>query len=411
MGSTKLLRRLTAAAAAVLAVAAVSPASVAAVPPTTAATAGHHDPAPGGGAMDKAAATAVDVAIIAETFGWTQEATRRHMQDQEAFGALLDEVVARFQSTLAGAEHAETPGGRSWIRFKGEVPAAARELASASGLDVGLTGGRKFSATELTERAVAVVRLLADAGHGPISAEVSPGGEIEAATNGPRRPGAVLPPALREGVNLRFVEQPVAGDLHGYGGAKVRNTSTGFRCTSGFSVEHRVTGETGVTTAAHCDGMNRYEQPWSTFTEIEFPFREQHIGGLGEVEWHATVDHDDLAEYYADGSSADRREVNSVETGTAVNNLYCLYSHVGGNRICDRVRSTSVVMFTTGLAWTLIGMDDYNAQGGDSGGPWSYQTEAVGTVVGWYWAPFGNHDAWSPAWLFDSALDLDVLVQ
>jgi hypothetical protein len=60
---------------------------------------------------------------------------------------------------------------------------------------------------------------------------------------------------------------------------------------------------------------------------------------------------------------------------------------------------------------TLIGMDDYNAEPGDSGGPWSYQTEAVGTVVGWYWAPFGNHDAWSPAWLFDSALDVDVLVQ
>jgi hypothetical protein len=56
-------------------------------------------------------------------------------------------------------------------------------------------------------------------------------------------------------------------------------------------------------------------------------------------------------------------------------------------------------------------MDDDNASPGDSGGPWSYQTEAVGTVVGWYWVPFGNHDAWSPAWLFDSALDVDVLVQ
>jgi hypothetical protein len=335
------------------------------------------------------------------------------MEDQEAFGALQDEVQTRFRTTFAGAEHAESPGGRSWIRFKGDVPAAAQALASASGLDVGLTGGRRFSAAELTGRAVDVVRLLADAGHRPVSAEVSPSGVIEVAASGSRRPGAVLPPALSEGVNLRFVEQAVAGDLHGYGGAKVRNTSTGLGCTTGFSVEHRVTAETGVTTAAHCDGMNRYEQPWSAgdLNDIEFPFREQHIGGLGEVEWHATVGHSDLAEYYADGSPLARREVNSVETGTAVNNLYCLYSYVGGNRTCDRVRSTSVVMFTTGLSWTLIGMDDYNAEPGDSGGPWSYQTEAVGTVVGWYWAPFGNHDAWSPAWLFDSALDVDVLVQ
>jgi len=405
MDTTNLLRRLTAAAAVAVFVAVLPTA------PTSGAAEHRHDPAPGGEALDKAAATAADVAIIAGTFGWTPEATRRHMEHQEVFGALVDETQARFPTAFAGAEHAETPGGRSWIRFKGEVPAAARALTSASGLDVGLTGGGRFSATELTDRAVAVVRLLADSGHRPVSAEVTPAGTIEVAANAPRRPGAVLPPALSEGVTLRFVEQPVAGDLHGYGGAAVRNSSTGSVCTTGFSVEHRVTAETGITTAAHCDGMNRYAQPWSTLYDIDFPFRDQHIGGLGEVEWHATVAHSDLAEYYADNSPSERREVNSVETGTAINNIYCLYSRIGGNRTCDSVTSTSVVLFTTGLSWTLIGMDDKNAEPGDSGGPWSYQTEAVGTVVGWYWAPFGNHDAWSPAWLFDSALDVDVLVQ
>src|SRR3954469_19657387 len=190
MDTTKLLRRLTTTAvAAAVAVVAMSP-SVNAV----AVGVGYHDPAPGGAALDKAAATAIDVAIIAETFGWTPEATRRHMEDQEAFGALQDEVQTRFGTTFAGAEHAESPGGRSWIRFKGDVPAAARALASASGLDVGLTGGRRFSAAELTRRAVDVVRLLADAGHRPVSAEVSPSGVIEVAASGPRRPGAVLPP-------------------------------------------------------------------------------------------------------------------------------------------------------------------------------------------------------------------------
>jgi hypothetical protein len=406
MDVTNLFRRL-ATASAVAVVVAVIPAA-----PTSVA-ARHDDPAPGGTAMDEAAATAADVAIIAGAFGWTPEATRLHMRHQEAFGDLVDETRTRFPAAFAGAEHAENPGGKSWVRFKGEVPAAARTLASASGLDVGLTGGGTFSATELTDRAVAVVRLLAGAGHRPVSAQVSPGGTIDVAANAPRLPGAVLPPALSEGVTLRFVDQPVAGDLHGYGGAKVRNTTTGLRCTTGFSVEHRTTAETGITTAAHCDGMNRYEQPWSSapLNDIDFPFRDQHIGGLGEVEWHATVGHSDLAEYYADNSPSARREVNSVENGTAINNIYCLYSHVGHTRTCDRVASTSVVLFTTGLSWTLIGMDDMNGEPGDSGGPWSYGTEAVGTVVGWYWAPFGNHDAWSPAWLFDSALDVDVLVQ
>jgi hypothetical protein len=169
-----------------------------------------------------------------------------------------------------------------------------------------------------------------------------------------------------------------------------------------------VTGETGVSTAAHCSGMTVYEQPWSTITDV-LVWQDQHIGTSGDVEWHTTRDHVDVAEYYADADPADLREVNSVETGAAVNNTYCLYSHVGGNRTCDQVRSTYVAVFTTGLASNLVGMDDFNAEPGDSGGPWSYSDEAAGTVVGFYWMPFGSHDAWSRAWSFDNALDVEVM--
>ena len=388
---------------------ALAVAVVAALAPAPAATA-HDDPGPGVPARDRAAATAVDIAIIAEQEGWTPAATRGHMTDQDTFGALQVAIEARFPATFAGAEFAEAPGGKSWLRFTGAVPAEARALAAESGLDVGLTGGRSFSATELADRAVAVVRHLVGAGHRPVSAEVLPDGRIEVAASGAATPGSALPPALREGVHVTFADRQVAGNLHGYGGARVNDRDGGDRCTTGFSVEHQVTGETGVTTAAHCDGMDVYEQPWSA-TSFDFPFQDQHIGTSGDVEWHTTTGHVDVAEYYADGDPADLREVNSVETGVAANNVYCLYSHVGQNRTCDGVRSTYVVVFTTGLASNLVGMDDFNAQPGDSGGPWSYGTEAAGSVVGWYWSWFANRDAWSRGWSFDNALDVAILTQ
>jgi hypothetical protein len=388
--------------------AALVAAVVAALAPVSAAAA-HDDPDPGAPALDRAAATAIDIAIIAAQEGWTPAATRRHMIDQDRFGALQVTLEARFPATFAGAEFAEVPGGKSWLRFTGAVPAAAQSLAAESGLDVGLTGGRRFSATESADRTTAVVGHLAGAGHRPVSAELLPDGRIEVAASGAATPGSVLPPALREGVHVTFADRQVAGNLHGYGGARVNDRSDGDRCTTGFSVEHLVTGETGVTTAAHCDGMDEYEQPWST-DSYDFPFQDQHIGTSGEVEWHTTTGHVDVAEYYADGDPSDRREVNSVETGVAANNIYCLYSHVGQERTCDGVRSTYVAVFTTGLASNLVGMDDFNAEPGDSGGPWSYGTEAAGTVVGWYWS-FSNHDAWSRGWSFDNALDVEILTQ
>lgn len=360
-------------------------------------------------ALDRAAAEAIDVAIIAADKGWTLAATRRRMTDQDTFGALQVKIEAQFPTTFAGAEFAEVPGGRSYLRFTGTVPAAARTLAAATGLDVQLTGGRRFSAVQLGTRSVAVVQHLVNAGHRPVSAEVLPSGVVAVTASGAATPASTLPPALREGVTVTFAQQPVVGELSGYGGAKVRDASEGDRCTTGFSVQHLGGGGTGVTTAAHCDGMDVYEEPWTGLT-TEYDFQDQHTGLSGEVEWHTTRGMVDVPEYYADGDIGARREVDSVEATVAVNGTYCLYSHVGQNRTCDDVRSTLVTLFTNGLASGLIGMDDMNAEPGDSGGPWSFGTEAAGSVVGWYWN-FGNHDCWSRAALYDDALGVEVLTR
>ena len=342
------------------------------------------DPHPDGEARDQAASEAIDVSIIAQDKGWALDATQRHMDDQRKFGDLQDQIEAQFPTKFSGAEFAKTPGGKSYLRFKGTVPAAAKSLATESGLNVKLTGGRKYSAADLAQRAVAIVTFFGDNGYQQVGAAVLANGTISVAVTGASQPGLALPSNLKNGVQVTFVDHDVAQDFHTYGGAYIHSSSG--QCTTGFSVESQTSSDLGVTTAAHCSGMNHYHQPqggpaYDTFWE------DQHIGLSGDVEWHTTPDHSVLAEYYADPT--DRREVNSVETSAAVNNTYCLYSRMQGTRTCDQVYSTYVVMLTSsGLASDLVAMDDSNSVGGDSGGPWSYSTEAAGIVKGSLWLPF-----------------------
>jgi len=367
-----------------------------------------HDLPPGDAAQDRAASEAVDIAIIAKKKGWTLAATRRHMDEQRRFGDLQDEIEALFPTKFSGAEFATTPGGKSYLRFKGTVPAAAKSLAAESGLNVALTGGRRYSALELQKRAVATVKYFADAGFEQVGSAVLADGTIEVVVTGKPQPAISLPRTLTKGVTVRYVDHDVVGNEHTYGGAYIHGASS--QCTTGFSVQSLLTGELGVTTAAHCSGMNHYHQPNTTIAYNAF-FEDQHEGFEGDVEWHTTPDHVVLAEYYA--SPTDRREVNSVETSAAVNNTYCVYSRMQGTRTCDDVYSTFVTSFTFsgGLVSNLVAMDGDSTVGGDSGGPWSFGTEAVGGHRGDQWIWFNTRNVWSRAWRFDTAIDVEVLTQ
>lgn len=369
------------------------------------------DPDSGLEVHDRAAAEAIDNAIIARDKGWSLEATRQHMAAQDAFGDLHEQIEAQFPAKFAGAEFAMSPGGRSYLRFKGAVPTAARSLATGSGLNVALTGGRMYSATELQDRSVAAVQFFADAGYQQVGSAVLADGTIEVAVSGQPKSGVSLPPQLSAGVIVRYASGDVVVNEHTYGGAYLHANGG---CTTGFVVESLSTGETGVTTAAHCGssgGIYHYHEPETT-EAYDIYFEDEHEGSLGDVQWQSTP-HLDLAEYYADETPWDLREVNSVETSAAINNTYCLYSREQGTRTCDQVYLNAInsYTFSGGLVSNLVAMDDENAVGGDSGGPWSYSTEAVGGHRGEQWIWFGWRDVWSRAWLFDSAIGVDVLTQ
>ena len=210
-------------------------------------------------------------------------------------------------------------------------------------------------------------------------------------------------------MTVRHVNHDVVVHEHTYGGAEVH--SSGSQCTTGFTVESLFTAETGVTTAAHCAGMTKYVQPQGgpTYT---IDFEGEHEGLFGEVAWYTSPDHLDAAEYYADFPD-DLRQVNSVETSVAVNNFYCVYSRMQGTRACDTVYAPFVAVYNSSgvIIAALVGMTADNTIGGDSGGPWSYSTEATGIHSGDVFLGFSWRNIFSVAKLLPAALLVSVITQ
>jgi streptogrisin C len=400
--------------AAVIAMSALSVPTLAAAHDMQGGTTGPSEPGSHAGeigddapARGTAESETLDIGMIAVHYGWSVAATRRHMADQAAFGALQQKIEAQFANSFAGAEFAPAPGGKSYLRFKGTVPAAVDGMIASSGLNVSATGGRRYSAIELGNRLVAVLRFYGNAGYTTAGGAVLPTGQLQVAVTGQPKPGLQLPASLSDGTTVTFTDQLAGDNDHTYGGAYIHGVD--FQCTSGFSVKSLITGELGVTTAAHCEGMYHYHQPQtSPVVAYDMDWQDQHLGLFGDIEWHTTPSHIVVDDYYA--SPTDKRDVASVEQSAAVNNTYCVYSRMQGIRTCDQVWSTYAAILTTaGLSSDLVGMDNDDTVHGDSGGPWSYGTEAVGTVVGSLWVPFKTHGVFSKAWLFDSALDIEVL--
>lgn len=201
--------------------------------------------------------------------------------------------------------------------------------------------------------------------------------------------------------------------LHTYGGRKI--SGGGYQCTTAFSVTQIGSDTTGISTAAHCTGMDTYD---AVYPELDYDtyFQKQHRGTFGDVEWHTTP-HWEPAEYYARPN--ERRPVESVAGSICKGQWVCGYSRMQGTRKCDTVYKTSVSVKYSGLPrmYNLVAMKNEMMIGGDSGGPWSYGNKAFGIVSGGMvicdFLFFGCEwrDIWSRASYLGSALGVTVRTQ
>lgn len=342
-----------------------------------------------------------DVKLIAEQTGWDVGATAEHLATQAAFGQLVNTLSNEFPKNFAGASFAEKPDAASQVLVKGRTPSGITKLVRSSGLRVEIVDGQKFAEVEQQNRAAEIVRALVEQGHEDVATAILPTGEIQVSVSGRTDAGTKLPKHLQTGVKIAQAPKEVSQDeVDIKGGVQVYGN--GSQCTSGFSVRSLSTGTTGISTAAHCTGMNRYSNPGPDTVMF---FRAQHNGFWGDVEWH-TTNEPEIDNYIA--GPGDERDVAVVwpSNGYAKNMWTCVHSRMQNRRSCDKIYSTNV---SSNGAGNLIATDNDNTVGGDSGGPWSWNNIADGIHKGDKWIWFGTRNVFSKAGLLPVALGVEVM--
>ncbi len=378
----------------------------------------------------------IDSRLTAEKFGWDIQETREHMRNQKRFGILVSELQKKGSEVFAGSAMARNPGEEATIWIKGEALPYVKEMAERfmreNKMRVRIVDGMRFSELDQEKRMDQIAEALERRGFQGVGAAMLPGDIIQVSMLASDRfPETPIPKNLAElrldrdyldpaaekllpdqmdkrGIYFAFTTQPIDVDEHARGGRQVYSGTS--QCTSGFSVERISDSKNGIATAAHCTGMSNFNAE-SPEADFDLFHRGEHCGSHGDVEWKSS-NHFELAEYWA--SPTDLRDVDSRETWYSVNNVYCVFSRMTGTRTCDRVYSTSVSQTGSSGACNgvkakrLVAMDEDNTVGGDSGGPWSYSTEAAGIHKGDKWIWFGTRNTFTKASRLDEALGVRI---
>lgn len=372
----------------------------------TGASAHERDPHPGGTALDRRAATIADAEVLAKQDRLEVEAALAHLEDSRRFTHLVTELSEKHADTFASARYAEDPGDASVVRFVGEPPKDAVALIDEFRLPVEVTGHARYTEQALQDRAAKVHEHLAESGFEQVATATTTEDGVVATVFG--KGSTKLPRELAAGVRVTVVEEPLAVDEHTYGGGQLLFSGTNW-CTTGFSVRDLSSGVTGTSTAGHCDEVDQYDESPSAGDEYGITLQDIHYGFWGDVAW-GTTSHWEPAEYWA--RSNERREVNSVSGLLPVGVPSCIYGRASNNRACDDIHSNFVTMTINGAThWFLMAMENDNTIGGDSGGPWSFGTEADGIHKGDLTLDGGRRNVWTRASLMPVSLGVEVRTQ
>jgi hypothetical protein len=178
------------------------------------------------------------------------------------------------------------------------------------------------------------------------------------------------------------------GDFdHTRGGRKIYGN--GYQCTTSFSVRQKSTGRTGILSAGHCGAtMNRYDAEDSGIyntaeSDYAIYHKGTHMGYYGDFAWY-TNNHFNLPQYWA--SPYSMRRVTGWDWYPSVNEWVCVYSRMQKRRTCTQVYSIGVYADYRSLGYpavnNLVATTTDPTIGGDSGGPWSFNTIAYGVTSG-----------------------------
>lgn len=385
----------------------------------------------------------IDSLIISEKYKWGLSDTKQHMLNQEKFGDFVFKVVEKHNDVFASSAMASKPGEEATIWIKGDVESEIKkrveQFNQSSEMKVNIVDGMRFSFDEQDKRMGSISKILEEQGMKSAGAVMLPGDVIivslPASEEFPMTPVPENPDQIKfdgryqdpivekllsgkidhRGVYFVFTNEPIDVNFHALGGRRVFGSNGS--CTSGFSVERISDSQDGIASAAHCHGVDTFDAI-SPEDDFGLSHRGEHCSSHGDLEWKSSS-HFELAEYVAGPDEDDIREVNSRETLYSVNNTYCSYSRINDTRVCDQVYSVNVSQGNSGAQGLcgsvttnrLIAMDGNSNTFGDSGGPWSFSTEAAGIIKGAKWIWFGTRATFSMTTRLDEALGVRVKLQ
>jgi hypothetical protein len=183
-------------------------------------------------------------------------------------------------------------------------------------------------------------------------------------------------------------------------------TDDGVReCTSGWAVSGP--NGNGIVTAAHCVGLNGLDHHFTT-SDPDMTWRSQERGS-GDVEYHTTT-HSESAEYWASENAL--RDVTGIKSTffMLAGQSVCEYGRSSNTRTCNHtvISNNVTTTFSDGVTVSnLVRVTGDNSIGGDSGGPWSWNTTAWGVHSG----SNGSTSLFTPVQRAQSALNITILTQ
>lgn len=375
--------------------------------------------------FSSAEAIEYDLGLVAESQDWTIDEARERYRAQVALSSILERIAKERPDSYVGAAHGAQPGEPPTLYVKGAADAFIADLVAKSGIDITLADDQPFSFRELEERQHQVQDALVALGFKNVTSAVDfarPDVIPAAVTAEADLPSsaedilASLDLPVRRIVDLR-VTTALPRDYTAYGGFWMIDLQSAdpLQCTSGWTVEHIVTLEEGLTTAEHCPTIDRVRH--SGHGDHPVVKEAWHRGTWGDIEWYTVASPNqnllDNFVYDRDGSSYLVRDVTGVQarSGMGVGDQVCVFGRATNDRACAFILYPSMSCTSGGVTMNrLVGMDRVVSQPGDSGGGWSLGTYAWGSVVGACPAPVccNTVEVFSVADLYDEALAVRV---
>ena len=332
--------------------------------------------------------------------------------------------MAKFPNRIARIWKEPSPGTKSHIQFVGKIPTEVLEEVFLNKVpaNIDITGGGNISFQDNIRRAQVAAKGLRKAGfdrslsfYDPSTDSIQIEVKVSQKTARPDHSkilqaiqdelrGTELAEHIRSitGKDLRIKTIIGEGEImefdHVRGGNWIQDD--GFReCTSGWSVSGP-NGD-GFITAAHCTGINGFEETGGLV--FSTTWRDQEFGN-GDVEYH-TTGHIALDDFYATATQI--RDVSDIRsTWTMFGGTVCEYGRSSNTRTCNHTVDGLFVTvnYSIGTVNNLVRVTGDNSIGGDSGGGWSFNYTAWGVHSG----SNGSQSFFTPAQLAESVLGVTI---